>query len=107
MYDSGNAGTKFAGYFLVTTRQNPSSTEQEITMTGNRTMIAISAAIALGIIGAASAALANDSGENSQGGFVVPGSMDGVNPVYHPEWFGKASNAGNAYGYAAAAVRKQ
>jgi hypothetical protein len=68
-----------------------------MTMSGRRTSIAISAAIVLGIVGAATAALANDSGENDRGGYVVPGSMVGVNPAYHPGWF---SQAGNAYGYA-------
>jgi hypothetical protein len=67
-----------------------------------KTKVALAAAL---IIGTASAALANDSGENNQGGFVVPGSMDGVNPAYHPRWFpgyaARNDNGGNAYGYAA------
>jgi hypothetical protein len=42
------------------------------------TKIKIALATAL-IIGTASAALANDSGENNMGGFVMPGSLDGVN----------------------------
>jgi ABC-type sugar transport system substrate-binding protein len=81
-----------------------SATEQEITMSGKRTLIALSAAIALGVLGAASAAQAGNQGEDT-GGFVMPGSMVGVNPVYHPGWFGRhpeaaADRAGNAYGYA-------
>lgn len=32
-----------------------------------------------------SKAMANDSGENNQGGSVMPGSMDGVNPTFHKE----------------------
>jgi hypothetical protein len=56
------------------------------------TKIALSIAI---VLGAASAALANDQGEE-RGGFVIAGSTAGVNPVYHPELFG---NGGNAYGY--------
>ncbi len=59
-------------------------------------------------MGTASAALANDSGENDMGGSVMPGSMDGVNPAYHPGRFpgyaaqqGTAGNAGAAYGYVA------
>ena len=50
------------------------------------------------ILGTASAALANDSDET--GGFVLPGSMDGVNPAYHPDIFGNAG-AARAYGFAA------
>ena len=79
-------------------------------MIGKKTLIAISAATALGILGAASTVWANDSSDEDRGGYVVPGSMVGVNPVYHPEWFGKASKAGNtgdAYGYAFAPIGKQ
>jgi hypothetical protein len=71
-------------------------------MSGWRSSIVISAATALGIVGAASVAQAGDSGENNQGGSVVPGSMVGVNPVYHPDWFGRSGStgyAGSAYGY--------
>jgi hypothetical protein len=74
-----------------------------MTMSGRRTSIAISAAIVLGIVGAATAALANDSGENDRGGYVVPGSMVGVNPAYHPDLFGQAG--GSAYGYAPAPIQ--
>jgi hypothetical protein len=67
-----------------------------------KTKVALAAAL---IVGTASAALASDSGENNLGGFVMPGSMDGVNPVYHPGWFpryaARRDNAGNTYGYAA------
>src|ERR1700730_12701610 len=66
-----------------------------------KTKLALAAAV---IVGTASAALANDSGENNMGGAVMPGSMDGVNPAYHPRWFpGTAhhGNAGQAYGYVA------
>ena len=36
------------------------------------------------------AALANDQ-TDERGGFVIPGSMDGVNPVYHPDIFGNVN----------------
>jgi hypothetical protein len=77
-------------------------------MTGKRTMIAISAAVALGIVGAASVAKASDKDED-RGGFVMPGSMVGVNPAFHPDVFGRAgfaSRARNAYGYAASPIQK-
>ena len=47
------------------------------------------------IVGTASTALANEQTED-RGGFVMPGSMDGVNPAHHPDIFG---NVGKAYGY--------
>ena len=58
----------------------------------------------LGVLGTASMALANDSGED-KGGYVVPGSLDGVNPVYHPDIF-RNSDAAKAYGFAASSSSK-
>jgi hypothetical protein len=59
------------------------------------------------ILGTASAALAGDQ-TDERGGYVLPGSTDGVNPVYHPGWFpgyaaphSTAGYAGAAYGYVA------
>ena len=60
-----------------------------------KTKIALAAAL---ILGTASATLAGDSGENNQGGYVLPGSTDGVNPAYHPGIFGNAA-AAKAYGF--------
>ena len=61
-----------------------------------KTKIALATAL---ITGTASAALANDSqGENNMGGFVVPGSLDGVNPAYHPGIFGNPAVA-RSYGF--------
>jgi hypothetical protein len=71
-------------------------------MTGKQALIALSAAIALGVAGASVAqANDNDSGDY-HGGFVQPGNMNGVNPVYHPRWFGpqarQTANGAAAYG---------
>jgi hypothetical protein len=48
------------------------------------------------ILGTASAALAK--GHVNPGGSVRPCSLDGVNPVYHPQIFGNAA-AARAYGF--------
>ncbi|HEY6254812.1 MAG TPA: hypothetical protein VIY51_03375 [Xanthobacteraceae bacterium] len=61
-------------------------------MSGKKTLIALSAALALGALGAASTAQASDNSGEYTGGFVVPGSS-AVNPVYHPGWFAKGSKA--------------
>lgn len=63
-----------------------------------KTKIALCVAIVLG--GAASSALAsNDNdGGNETGGYVVSGSMDGVNPAYHREMFGRPAT--KAFGLA-------
>jgi hypothetical protein len=58
-----------------------------------KTKVVLAAAL---MLGTASAALANEP-TDERGGYVVPGSMDGVNPAYHPRWFpGYAANHGNA-----------
>ena len=64
-----------------------------------KTKIAFAAAL---ILGAASAALASDSGENHQD--EDRGSVAGVN---HLTWSGNSGNAGRAYGYAAAPFQKR
>jgi hypothetical protein len=64
-----------------------------------KTKIAFAAAL---IIGAASAALASDSGENHQD--EDRGSVVGVN---HLTWSGNSANAGIAYGYAPARIHKR
>jgi hypothetical protein len=73
-------------------------------MTNGKTLIALSTAIALGLLGAASVAQASNEndGGNETGGYVLPGSMVGVNPAYHPGWFGKVhdTRAGDVFGYA-------
>ena len=48
--------------------------------------LAFAAILVLGAGSLAQAANENDGG-NETGGFVLPPSMDGVNPVYHPRWF--------------------
>jgi hypothetical protein len=45
-----------------------------------KTKIALAAAF---ILGTASGVLANDNDSNDKGGFVIPGSTDGVNPAFH------------------------
>jgi hypothetical protein len=59
------------------------------------TKIAVAAAL---ILGTASAALAGSDNTEERGGYVVPGSLVGVNPVYHPDIFGNAATA-RSYGF--------
>lgn len=56
----------------------------------SKTKIALCVAFVLG--GAASAALASNENDD-RGGFVVNGSMDGINPAYHPELFSTSAKA--------------
>ena len=49
---------------------------------------------ALGVLGATSVVASKDLGDRPhQGGAVVPCSLDGVNPVHHPEIFGNPAVA--------------
>jgi hypothetical protein len=50
------------------------------------------------MFGAASAALAGSDRDTEDGGFVMPGSLVGVNPAYHPDIFGNPAVA-KAYGF--------
>jgi hypothetical protein len=51
------------------------------------------------VIGTASGALAGQSVDRTApGGHVMPGSMNGVNPVYHPGIFGNPTVA-QSYGF--------
>jgi hypothetical protein len=59
-----------------------------------KTKIAIAALL---MLGTASAALAGDQTEE-RGGYVMPGSLDGVNPAYHPGIFGNPAVA-RSYGF--------
>ena len=59
------------------------------------TKIALAAAL---ILGTASAAMAGSENTEERGGYVVPGSLVGVNPVYHPDIFGNAATA-RSYGF--------
>jgi hypothetical protein len=68
-----------------------------------RTLIALSAALVLGALGAASTAQASDNSGEYSGGSVVPGST-AVNPVYHPRWF---ANGSKAYGFVPSTKRPQ
>jgi hypothetical protein len=68
-------------------------------MINRKALIAFSAAITLGVLASGSAAMAfneNDGG-NETGGYVLPGNLDGVNPVYHPRWFPAYGRVMRAY----------
>jgi hypothetical protein len=76
-------------------------------MSNKRAFIALSTAIAIGTLSAGTAARAaseNDGG-NETGGYVLPGSFDGVNPVYHSDVF-RNNSAAMAYGFAPLRVQK-
>jgi hypothetical protein len=63
-------------------------------MSEKKVLVALAVVTALGMLGAASA-VANDRSDNrgEKGGAVQRCSLDGVNPVHHPEIFGNAAAA--------------
>jgi hypothetical protein len=67
-------------------------------MIGSKSFITLSLAAALGVLGVAAAAASDHTGRGTRGGFVVPGSLDGVNPAYHPDIFRNPA-AASAYGF--------
>jgi hypothetical protein len=67
-------------------------------MTGNKALAVAAITTALGIL-LASSAFASDRGSRGrERGYVVPCSLVGVNPAYHPEIFGNAAAAAS-YGF--------
>jgi hypothetical protein len=67
-------------------------------MSGKKTIVAL--AIALGVLSTSSAAWSYFDGRyHHRGGFVKPCSLDGVNPVYHPDIFGNPALARAYYGF--------
>jgi hypothetical protein len=67
-------------------------------MIGKSFLMMLGVAGALGLASTVSAFATEHDGRNHQGGFVVPGSLDGVNPAYHPEIFGNRAVAAS-YGF--------
>jgi hypothetical protein len=62
-------------------------------MSRNRAFVIVGIALVLGVLGVASAG-ASDRGDRSrERGFVLPCSLDGVNPSYHPDIFGNPAVA--------------
>jgi hypothetical protein len=63
-------------------------------MSRRKTFVALAVIITLGILGAAALAGSDrDDRGRERDGSVVPCSLDGVNPVHHPEIFGNAATA--------------
>ena len=65
-------------------------------MTGNKAFLVLAIITAFSVL-AASSAPASDHRGRGRGG-VVPCSLDGVNPVYHPDIFGNSAVA-RSYGF--------
>jgi hypothetical protein len=68
-------------------------------MTGEKAFIALAITTVVGVLGVASAAGKDDVGDrHGDAGAVVPCSLDGVNPAYHPYIFGNPAVV-KSYGF--------
>jgi hypothetical protein len=73
--------------------------EKEAAMNGNKALVVAAITTAVGVLGVAASAAASDHDRGSrERGYVVPCSLAGVNPAYHPEIFGNAA-AAYAFGF--------
>jgi hypothetical protein len=68
-------------------------------MDGRKALVALAIISAFGVLGTTSAAWSFFGGHHHRGGFVKPCSLDGVNPVYHPDIFGNPIIARAYYGF--------
>jgi hypothetical protein len=75
-------------------KDNSINTQAGAAAVSNKSMIALFIAI---VLMSATASLASDH-EDQSGGFVMPCSLDGVNPAYHPHIFGNPVIA-KSYGF--------
>jgi hypothetical protein len=66
-------------------------------MSEHKTFVALAVA-ALGVIGGVSALASDHGNRGRERGAVLPCSLDGVNPAYHPDIFGTAAAAAS-YGF--------
>ena len=67
-------------------------------MSRNRAFLLVAITAALGVLGAASAVASDHHDRGRERGAVVPCSLVGVNPAYHPEIFGNPA-AARSYGF--------
>jgi hypothetical protein len=67
-------------------------------MSGNKAFVMLAITAAIGVLGIASAAGSERDRGRERGGFVVPCSLGGVNPAYHPDIFGNPAVA-RSYGF--------
>jgi hypothetical protein len=68
-------------------------------MNANKAFAMLAITAALGVLGTTSAAWSHFDGRYDRGGYVKPCSLDGVNPVYHPDIFGNPALAKAVYGF--------
>jgi hypothetical protein len=100
MYCTGKVHQRIALHLPLSRRGTATRFCQptEMAMFSSKSLVTLSLAFTLGVLGAASGAAADHGNRSNRGGFVMPGSLDGVNPAYHPDIFGNAAVA-HSYGF--------
>jgi hypothetical protein len=74
------------------------ATKKETAMSGKKAFVVLAAIVTLGVLGTASATWARYDYWRKRG-FVIPCSLVGVNPVFHPDIFGNPAVAREIYGF--------
>lgn len=67
-------------------------------MSGNKAFIVLAVTITASVLGAAPAGAGTER-DHGRGRYLVPCSLDGVNPVDHPRIFGNPAFAKSYYGF--------
>jgi hypothetical protein len=67
-------------------------------MSGHKAFIVLAVTITASVLGAAPAGAGSDRSRDREP-YVVPCSLDGVNPVHHPRIFGNPAFAKTYYGF--------
>jgi hypothetical protein len=84
----------------IAVRQSSKPLEEEIAMKW-KAFVLVAAVAAVGVLSSSSAGAASwcDDYYYCKRGFVIPCSLDGVNPAYHPSIFGNPAIARRDYGF--------
>jgi len=68
-------------------------------MKAEHALVSLAIATAVIVLGTTSAAWSHFDGRYDRGGYVIPCSLDGVNPAYHPDIFGDPASAKAIFGF--------
>jgi hypothetical protein len=76
----------------------PEQPNRGIGMVAKKALVMAAATAAIGLLGVSVATAASDHDQSLPRLFVMPCSLDGINPAYHPDIFGDPA-AARSYGF--------
>jgi hypothetical protein len=98
MYEARMAAAMIVPQLLVS-RGISAAPNRESAMIRHQAFVALAIATAMGALSATSADASFFGGRHHRGGYVIPCSLDGVNPVDHPDIFGNPAAAFREFGF--------